>query len=527
MGELILTKIITSSSGLSRRGFLGGIAAASLALGFGMTPARAAEPKKGGTLRVGFTQGSTSDSLDPATYANDFMFATSYAVFSTLIEVAPDGSAKPDLAESFEATPDAATWTFRLRDDATFSDGKKIAAADVIASIRHHMGDQSKSGVKPMLDQISDIKSDGDKVVIFTLVSGNADFPFILNNYHLTIRQAQGDGTIDPDSRVGTGGYVIEDFEPGVRIELKRRDDYWKAGSAHFDKVVILKVGDAAARMNALITDEVDLVDRPDLKTIHMLDRSPNVRIHTQNGTLHYTMPMQVDQAPFDDVNVRLALKHAIDREAIVQKVLKGYGTVGNDQPIASSMPYFNSELPQHVYDPEKARHYLKKAGLETLDVTLHTADAAFNGAVDASVLFSEAAKAAGINVSVSREPDDGYWSNVWLKKPFCTSYWGGRPTPDLMFSAGYAAGAAWNATNWNNDRFNELLVSARAELDQGRRAEMYGEMQMLCQTDGGALIPAFGQYVSAMNERVQMPEKVSEMWDLDSLRFVERWWLA
>jgi len=251
---------------------------------------------------------------------------------------------------------------------------------------------------------------------------------------------------------------------------LKRRDDYWKSGAAHFDNVVLLKVGDAAARMNALMTDEVDLIDRPDLKTIHLLQRIPNVNIHTQNGTLHYTMPMMVDQAPFDDLNVRLALKHAIDREAIVEKVLKGYGTVGNDHPIASSMPYFNADLPQHSYDPDKAKHYLQKAGLETLDVTLHSADAAFNGAVDASILFSEAAKAAGITVNVLREPDDGYWSNVWLQKPFCTSYWGGRPTPDLMFSAGYAAGADWNDTHWANERFNELLVAARAELDQTRR---------------------------------------------------------
>lgn len=523
----MMLKTTTALAAPTRRGFLAGAAAGGMALGLGLnTRAHAAEPKKGGTLRVGYTQGSTSDSLDPATYANDFMFATSYAVFSTLVEIAPDGSAQPDLAESYEATPDARVWTFRLRDDATFSDGKTVTAVDVISSIRHHMGPDSKSGVKPLLAQIKDIRADGDKVVIFELEDGNADFPFIFNDYHLTIRQDK-DGSIDPESRIGTGGYVIEAFEPGVRIELKRRDDYWKAGRAHFDKVVLLKVGDPAARMNALMTGEVDLIDRPDLKTIHLLKRNRNVKIHTQNGTLHYTMPMQVTAAPFDDVNVRLALKHAIDREAIVQKVLKGFGTVGNDHPIASSMPYYNAELEQHAYDPDKAKHYLSKSGLSSLDVTLHTADAAFNGAVDASVLFSEAAKGAGINLKVAREPDDGYWSNVWLQKPFCCSYWGGRPTPDLMFSAGYAATADWNDTSWKNERFNQLLAEGRSQLDQGLRAEIYGEMQQLCQTDGGALIPAFGQYVSAMSTKVQTPERVSEMWDLDSIRFIERWWMA
>ncbi|HIF78463.1 MAG TPA: twin-arginine translocation signal domain-containing protein, partial [Sulfitobacter sp.] len=185
-----MTNFTKRQNGPSRRSFLAGSAAA---VGAGLIlpqGARAqAQPKKGGTLRVGFTQGSTSDSLDPATFNNDFMFASGYAVFNTLTEIAPDGTAQPDLAESFEASSDAATWTFRLRDNAQFSDGKTATANDVIASIRHHMGPESKSGIKPLLEQITDIRADGDKVVIFELAAGNADFPFIFNDYHLGIRQ--------------------------------------------------------------------------------------------------------------------------------------------------------------------------------------------------------------------------------------------------------------------------------------------------------------------------------------------------
>lgn len=517
------------SGKIGRREFMGGALALGATLSSASLFAARADdgtPKKGGSLKVGFTQGSSSDSMDPATFNNDFMFALGYAVFNNLTEIAPDGSAAPELAESFEASPDAKVWTFKLRQDVEFSDGSKLTAQDVLASIAHHMGDESKSGVKPLLEQISSMKADGDHAVVFELSSGNADFPFIFNDYHLGIRKAT-DGKIDPTSMVGTGGYTVEVYEPGVRALLKRRDGYWKQGKAHIDEVEILVIADPAARMNALMTGEVDLIDRPDLKTIHLLKRRPGINIHTQNGTLHYTMPMHVDAAPFNDVNVRLALKHAIDREELVEKVLKGYGTVGNDHPIASSVPYFATDLEQHSYDPDKAKHYLGKAGMSSLDVEIHTADAAFGGAVDSCLLFSESAKKAGINLKVTREPNDGYWSNVWLAKPFCTSYWGGRPTPDLMFSAGYAADAAWNDTKWKNPRFNELLVSARSELDQAKRTEMYAEMQKLCRDDGGALIPMFGQYVSAMNEKVKKPAKVAEMWDLDSQRFIERWWVV
>jgi peptide/nickel transport system substrate-binding protein len=308
---------------------------------------------------------------------------------------------------------------------------------------------------------------------------------------------------------------------------LTRRDDYWKPGRAHFDTVELIAIADAAARMNALITDQVDLIDRPDLKTIHMLERNKDMKIYTQDGARHYVLPMHSDVAPFTDNNVRLALKYAIDREEIVSKILKGYGTVGNDQPITPSLLYHNADVSPRTYDPDKAKYYLKQSGLTSLDVDLHTADAAFNGAVDASVLFSESAKAAGINIKVVREPDDGYWSNVWLKKPFCTSYWGGRPTAGLMFSTAYAADADWNESHFQNERFNELLIQARAELDQEKRSEMYGEMQRLVSDEGSTIIPAFDQYVAAMNKRVQTPDEITQMWALDSIRFIERWWMA
>lgn len=515
---------------MDRRGFM----AAALAAGVSLTAAarmaneaQAATPKQGGTLRFGTRQGETVDSMDPATYNNDFMFVISFAVFSSLVELGPDGLAKPDLAESFEASPDAKTWTFRLRDGVKFSNGKTVTAKDVLASISYHMGEKSKSGIKPLLTQITDMKAQGDKAVIFTLKQGNADFPYVFNDYHLGIRPAEANGSIDPASKIGSGGYTLEIFEPGVRAVLKRRNDYWKPDRAHVDAVEITTLADVAARVNALVTDQVDVIDRPDLKTIHMLERDPKLTIHVQNGALHYVLPMHMDVAPFTDNNVRLALKYAIDREDIVRKVLNGYGVVGNDQPITPSLLYHDAKLAPRAYDPEKAKFHLKKAGLGSLKVDLHTSDVAFSGAVDLCILFAETAKAAGIDINVVREVDDGYWSNVWLKKPFCTSYWGGRPTADLMFSTAYAAGAEWNESHFSNERFNKLLLEARPELDQAKRTEMYAEMQRIVSDEGSTIIPAFGQTVSAINKRVQRPQAVSQMWSLDGLRFIERWWLA
>ncbi len=157
---------------------------------------------------------------------------------------------------------------------------------------------------------------------------------------------------------------------------------------------------------------------------------------------------------------MRNAIKYSLNREEIVEKVFLGHGTVGNDNPIAPTVKFAIDPQPQHTYDPDKAKELLKKAGLETLTFDLSVADAAFTGAVDSALLWKEQAKACGIDINVIREPDDGYWDNVWLKKPFVASYWSGRPTCDWMFTTAYAADAAWNDTFWKNPRFNELLVA-------------------------------------------------------------------
>ena len=180
--------------------------------------------------------------------------------------------------------------------------------------------------------------------------------------------------------------------------------------------------------------------------------------------------------------------------------------------------------MKQRKYDPEKARYHLKQAGLDGLSVKLHAADAAFPKAVDAAVLFSESAAKAGIEIKVVREPNDGYWSNVWLKKPFCTCFWSGRPTEDLMLTTAYAADSPWNDAHWKNKRFNTLLVEARTELDPDRRRAMYWELQEIVRDDGGTIIPVYAQYVFASRSNVAHGPLAANR-DVDGWKSMERWW--
>jgi peptide/nickel transport system substrate-binding protein len=226
---------------------------------------------------------------------------------------------------------------------------------------------------------------------------------------------------------------------------------------------------------------------------------------------------------------VRTALKLSIDRKEWLAKVIQGYGELGNDNPIGPANIYraTTDELPQREYDPEKARFHLKKAGLEKLSVKWHAAETGFGNAVDAGQLMRATAKASGIDIEVVREPNDGYWTNVWLKKPWVACYWSGRPTEDWIFSQIYAADASWNDTIWDHEKFNKLLVQARAELDANKRRDMYVEMQQILHNDGGLILPLFQSDVMAYNERLHVPDVVGANWELDGAKNSERWWFA
>ncbi len=533
MNQIDKLKKQLGSRQIDRRDFVRGALAVGLSVPAAMAIAdgvKAATPKMGGRFRMGLTGGATSDSLDPAQILDSYMINVSFGQLrNCLTEIDQNDDLIGELAESWEATADAASWTFKIRKGVEFHNGKTLTATDVAASLNHHLGEDSKSAAKGIIAAIEEVKVDDANTVIFKLSGGSADFPYLMSDYHLGICPANADGSIDWQSGIGTGGYVFDSFEPGVRALTKRNPNYWKSGFGHFDECETLFISDVTARTAALQTGELDAMSNVDLKTVHLLKKTPGVNVVKTTGNQHVTLPMLMDVPPFDNNDLRLALKYAVDREQWLKTILKGYGAVGNDHPIGAANQYQATadEIPQRVYDPDKAKFHLKKAGHDSITLDFHTSATAFGGAVDAAVLYQETAKVAGININVVREPNDGYWSNVWLVKPFSLVSWGQRPTPDVMFSLAYAAEAAWNETHFKHERFNKLLIEARAELDDNKRGELYFEMQQILRDEGGTIVPFFRNFVYAHRNNVMHDEKLSGNWALDGNRGTERWWFA
>jgi peptide/nickel transport system substrate-binding protein len=490
-----------------------------------MPAAPVAAPRIGGHFRVGVGHGSTTDSLDPGSWNNQFTNVLGHAVHARLVEIGPDGYAAPDLCEGWDSDTDARRWSFRLRREAVFHDGRPVRAADVVASIDYHRGPDSTSVVRPLLTDFEEVSADGDAVTI-RLRRSNADLPYTLADGHLVIRPASEGGT-PTEPALGCGPYRLMRFQPGVSAALTKAETDWRDGRGFFASAELLALPDPVSRLAALRSGAVDAIDRVPADATRALGADPSLRLMETEGTQHYTFPMRCDLAPFDDPDVRLALKFALDREALLAAVLFGRGEVGNDSPITPANRFFNAAMPQHAYDPEAARFHLKRAGRTDLKVALSVSDAAFPGAVNAAQIYRENAKAAGIDITVRREPNDGYWTSVWRRAPWCACYWGGRPTEQAMFEEVYRSGTPWNDANWSNARFDALLTEAAGETDTERRRALYFELQDIVRRDGGTVIPLYAHHVDACHRRVATPARLGRNWALDGARCIERWWFS
>lgn len=489
---------------MSRREFVGragalGVSAATASMLL-TTAARAEEPKKGGVLRAGMQGGESTNSLDPALAASEVPFAINMIWGEMLVDVNAKGEIDYRIAEEISANADATEWKFKIRSGVEFHNGATVTAEDVIATLKRHTDDKSQSGALGIVQGISEMTASGDMVTL-KLAAGNADLPFLMADYHLVIQP--GGGVDNPAAGIGAGAYKVVNNEPGVRHTFEKHANYWDSTAGHADQVEIIVINDNTARTSALQAGQVHMINRVDPKIVELLKGAPGMTIEHVAGRGHYVFIMHTNQAPFDNNDLRMAMKLSINRQEMVDKILGGFGSVGNDFPINSAYPLFDDSIPQREYDPAAAADFYKKSGHDGSPIVLQVAAGAFPGAIEAAQLFQQSANAAGIPLEIKREPDDGYWSNVWNVAPFCASYWGGRPVQDQMYTTAYLSTADWNDTKFNDPKFDATLIAARAELDPAKRKAMYSELANTLRDTGGLICPMFNDFVEAKREEV------------------------
>ncbi len=496
---------------VSRRDFQNGLmgfglsAAAAVALvDDTIREAQASGPVSGGTLRAAFTGSSAADTLDPTLIVGGIDIGRAGLLYNRLIDYIPGKGLVGNLGTSWEANDDATRWTVELKDGVEFHNGKTLTAADVSYSFNRHLDPDGGSPANAYLGDIESITTDCNRHVVFNMKAPNADIPYLLTEYHFTAQPEGADSeSYARGEAIGTGPWKVREYEPGIAAVFERNPNYHRSGLPYVDEIETFGVPDNTTRVNALLSDEADIIIGLDPQLVGTVEEADNAEVLNQPGGAHPTYPMRADTAPFTDNNVRLALKHAVDRERMLQLGWGGLGTVGRDHPIPQHDPVFAEDVGPLPRDPDMVAYYLKQAGMENATFEFHASDTNFGGA-NASVIMAELMNEAGANVAVKKVPADGYWSAVWMQVPWCGSSWYGRPTADLMLSIAYISGGSWNESFWSHERFDSLVLEARKTVDEALRKEIYRECQLIMRDEGSTITPVFTNWLDAYATRVR-----------------------
>jgi len=449
--------------------------------------AHAATPKRGGRIRVAGATAAITDTLDPSKMSNQTDYSRGTMLYNGLTSLDGSLTPQPALAESFD-TKDAKVWIFKLRKDVKFHDGKPLTPADVVFSVMRHKDPATASKAKALADQIDTVKASGANEVTVTLSAPNADLPVILGTFHFMIVK---DGTTDFSTGIGTGPYKLKEFKPGVRSIAVRNEGYWKPGQPYLDEIEFVGIGDEGARVNALLSGDLDLAGSVNPRSVDRIKGTPGFSVFSTQSGQYSDLIMRKDMGPGANPDFILAMKHLIDREQMKKSVALGHAVLGNDQPIDPTNRFYFAGLPQRPFDLDKAKFHLKKSGIGEAPVPVVASPAALYS-VEMALVMQQAGQKIGLNLDVKRMPADGYWANHWLNSAVGFGNVNPRPSADTLLTLFYKSDAAWNESRWKSEKFDQLLISSRAETDAAKRKQQYADMQTMIHEQAGTGIPLF-----------------------------------
>lgn len=474
--------------------------AASTSAGAGGTP------RRGGRLRVGVSSGSTLDIIDGQSVISYADTPRRLATFEGLSYFDESFRPKLALAEEIEATS-ASQWTIRLIDGVEFHNGKTLTADDLIYSIRRTLnpkagalGFKGLSAIDPKRIQKLDARtvrlqlSAPDSNLLDAL---SQHFQGVVPEGYSPNGQSKG-----PLRFVGTGPYKVKSFTPGQQSVHVRNENYWRDGEPYLDEIVIIDLADPTARANALMGGQVDMINQVPFAQVEQIKASSGLAIYeTENGAFQ-PFYMRVDKAPFSDVRVRQALKLIPNRQQVITQALGGHGRVANDIPGLLDPAYTGDTLPQREQDIEQAKSLLAAAGHADLQVELTTTNA-YPGVQEAAQVFAENAKAAGVSVKLTTVGADRLYGDNFLKWSFMQDSF---PTRNYLAQAAISLlpSSSLNSSHFDNPRFNALYDEARKTIDETKRNEVIAEMQKIEYDEGGTLILAWNNWISAYSDKVR-----------------------
>lgn len=441
--------------------------------------------------------------LDPAFNSNDPDTAFSRALFDYFLEPLPDGTVGPNLATDWTISDDGLTYTFTLVDNATFHDGTPLTSADVVWTFDRLRDPALGSPASNLLSAIASISAPDDTTVVFSLQQPNAEFLLNLaSRWGLVVKAGTSDFSAGNISNVGSGPFVLESYLPGLDAVFRKSGTYWRAGEPQIDRLIFTYESDPAAQVQALLAGEAHFIFKLPVQLANSLENVPGVMLLRQPTNQHPVIRLRTDLGPGQDPNVRRAFKLATNREQINRRVLRGFGILGNNDPIGPVFETYPGNI-ETSYNPAVACTLLSEAGYGSpavLEMTLYAPDAL--NYPDLAETLREMWAEGCIYVDVVVQPESTYYAQTWLEVELGITGWGDRPSPQQLLDEAYISTGQFNETRWDNPQLDRLINVAR-QTPPSERKPIYAEIAGIFAEDGPVIVPYFAPMLGAVSDDV------------------------
>jgi len=435
--------------------------------------------QQGGTLVAAWAQDPVG--LDPHITSARSSLQVLENVLDTLVVLDVDQNVQPSLAESWEVSEDGLTWTFNLRDGVKFSNGRDLTAEDVEFTYDRMLDPETASGQAYLLAGVTDVSATDESTVVFTLEAPNPAFlSKLASNKAVGIiaRESVEDGSINT-SPLGSGPFMIADFQPGIQLTLERNPHYWQEGLPYLDAVQIRIITDESVRRSALVSGDVDWAISVPAQSIDELKNRDDVVVSEVPAGAYWYIGVNNMVEPLDDVRVRQALAWAINREEIAEVATFGTALATQD-PIPESSSWATNYAP-YEQDLERARELLAEAGYAdgfTMRIMPTTQ-------YEESIRIAQMLQASLAPLNITAQIETLEWAE-WLQEQGDGNFdtfvcsWNGNIDPDDFFYAQHRTGEVFNFTGYSNPTVDELLAEGRQTADAEERYTVYEQINRI-----------------------------------------------
>ena len=443
---------------------------------------------------------NTLDIQESAVIATSYMYMMTHEPL-----VHYNGGFVAKLAESWEVTPDAKTYTFHLRKDVKFHDGSEFSADDVVFTFQRALDTATTAaGVKSFIEGFESFTAKDKYTVEIVLKNPNGDFLIDMSNCgSIGILSEEACKASAEGYKIGTGPWINDKFMAGDSLTLKRNEAYW--GEVPVTKTVRFRTfPEDSARLIALENKEIDLCIYPNASEYHLVEQNPELEMHTYEGGLNYLW-FNVDHAPVDDVNFRLALAYATDVNAIIAGALNGKAIPATTTNAPYSASFFDDwesvGLTKYTRDLDKAKEYLAKSNYPngaTLKIQVTNATR-----VLVAQILQDQYKDIGVTVEIDQLDSAGRAAakkaDEWQAYISSAAY---SPAGN-GFAESFITGGNTNQPGWYNARVEELFALTAVETNETKRMEMYKEIQKIIHEENPCLPMYFAVQCIAYNKNV------------------------